>query len=73
MARRHEPPVSTIPDLAQTKLRLEEQRRRLDRIAERYRQLDTALEDLESLLLAYAPRSEETQHEEEHGGPRKPR
>jgi hypothetical protein len=73
MARSHEPPVSTAPDLAETKRRLEEQRRRLDRIAERYQQLECALESLESLLLTYSPRGGESRDDAEHGGPRKPR
>ena len=65
------------PDLASTRRHLEECRRRLDRIARRYGELEEALRTLESLAEEcfsagdFAPAPE--QEHDEAGRPRKPR
>ncbi|MBW3597619.1 MAG: hypothetical protein KY475_10125 [Planctomycetes bacterium] len=61
-------PSANSPEEAQR--RLTDRRRRLERIAARYQQLDEALETLESLIQQCAPRSESPP---ETHRPRKPR
>lgn len=61
------------PGLVEAKQRLLEQRRRLDRIAERYAQLETALETLESLTVQYLPFADAPESETPETRPRKPR
>ena len=65
------------PDLAMTRLRLEECRRRLDRIAERYGQLEEALCILESLaddcFPAVEPEPAPAPQPDESARPRQPR
>ncbi len=70
MAQPHEP--LTPDNLEEAMRRREEQRRRLARIAERYEQLEDALESLESLVQQYTPSGEPTAPDKV-GRPRKPR
>lgn len=67
MVRSPEP--SSVPNLAEVRRRLQVQRRRLDRLAVRYQQLDQALQSLEMLVDQYAPPAAEP----DDARPRKPR
>ncbi len=71
MAQSHEP--LTPDDLEAARRRRDEQRRRLDRIAQRYAQLEEALENLESLVDAYRVTDEPQSPPERSSRPRKPR